>query len=139
MKDIMLITHFIGLAMAVGTGFSNLFLGIAGKDLEGKEKGEFFKRTSFLVMMGYTGITLLLVSGLYLITPYWSTLTDMPMLMAKLCFVLVLIILISIIGGLRSKAIKQNNPMLFSKIKPFGMMALLTGLIIITLAVFTFH
>ena len=105
MRDIMLITHFIGLTMALGTGFANLFLGIASAKLEPAERGKFMANTMILIRVGHTGLGLLLLSGFYLITPFWKTLGDMPVLIAKLCCVGLLVIMVSVITVFCSRVI----------------------------------
>jgi uncharacterized membrane protein len=135
----MLILHFIGLAMALGTGFANLFLGIAASRLEPAERGKFMSNTLILMRMGHTGLALLLLSGFYLIAPFWKTLGEMPLLMAKLCFVALLVIMVSIVTVLASKARQQNNPAMLMKLKPFGMLNFFIGITIVVLAVLSFH
>lgn len=139
MHDIFLIIHFIGLAMAVGTGFSNLFLASAAAKLEPAERGKFMIRTTVLVRMGQTGLGLLLISGFYLITPYWATLSGMPTLIAKLVLVGVLIVLITITSLMVKKGVKNNDPSVFAKARPLGMLTFITGLTIVVLGVLTFH
>lgn len=139
MRDLFLVLHLIGLAMAVGTGFANLFLASAAAKLEPAERGSFMAKTSILVRMGHTGLGLLILSGFYLITPYWSVLSEMPMLIAKLAVVVVQIVLVTVISLLISKAKKENNPAALMKLKPFGMAIFFLGLTIVILAVLTFH
>ncbi|HEY3429029.1 MAG TPA: hypothetical protein VGK39_00040, partial [Cyclobacteriaceae bacterium] len=76
MRDLMLILHFIGLTMSLGTGFANLFLSFAAAKLEPAERGKFMANALILMRMGHTGLGLLLISGFYLITPYWKILGD---------------------------------------------------------------
>jgi len=135
----MLITHFIGLAMALGTGFANLFLGIAASKLEPAERGKFMSNTMILIRMGHTGLGLLLLSGFYLITPYWKIVGEMPILIAKLCCVGLLVILVSIITVIAKNAQREGNPAMLMKLKPFGMINLLLGITIVVLAVLSFH
>lgn len=139
MKDLMLIIHFIGLTMALGTGFANLFLGVVAARLEPVERGKFMSNTLILIRMGHMGLALLLLSGFYLITPYWEVLGEMPMLIAKLCFVALLIILVSTITFIARKARQQNNPAMLMKLKPFGMLNFFVGITIVVLAVLSFH
>ncbi|HEV8514301.1 MAG TPA: hypothetical protein VGQ59_13560 [Cyclobacteriaceae bacterium] len=139
MHDLFLVIHFIGLAMAVGTGFANLFLAAAAAKLEPAERGSFMAKTSVLVRMGHTGLGLLILSGLYLMTPYWGVLSEMPTLITKLALVVVQIILITVISILVSKAKKENNLGSLLKLKPFGMIIFFTGITIVILAVLTFH
>src|SRR5688572_10717769 len=121
MRELMLIIHFIGLAMAVGAGFANLFLGTVASKLEPAERGSFMSKIMILGRMGQTGLGLLLLSGFGLMTPYWKVLGDMPFLIAKLSLVVVLLILVSTVLIMLNKA-KKGNPALFAKIKPLGML-----------------
>ena len=138
MRELMLITHFIGLAMALGAGFANLFLGSVASKLEPAERGSFMSKTMILGRMGQIGLGLLLLSGLYLITPYWKVLGDMPLLIAKLSFVALLLTSVSVVLFLLGKAKKQNNPAIFAKIRPLGMLNFLIGITIVILAVLAF-
>lgn len=92
-----------------------------------------------LARMGQIGFGLLLISGFYLITPYWKVLPDMPTLIAKLTFVAILLVNIAYVSSMALKAKRENNPALLAKLKPFGMVIFAMGLIIVVLAVLTFH
>jgi len=61
----MLIVHLLGLVMGLGTSFA-------------------------LSTMHHLGITMLIISGLYLMSPFWMTLNARPLLITKLILVLVL-------------------------------------------------
>lgn len=139
MRDVMLVFHFIGLAMAMGAGFSNLFLGAVAAKLEPAERGNFMSKTTVLARMGQTGLGLLLLSGFYLITPYWSTLGDRPLLVTKLSLVMVLIILVTILSIMVRKAKKQRDFSILKKVKPVGMVNFFIGIAIVVLAVLIFH
>lgn len=139
MRDLMLIVHFIGLAMALGTGFANLFLGVVASKLEPAEKGSFMSKTLILGRMGQIGLVLLILSGFYLMTPYWQALGSMPLLIIKLILVTLLVILVTIIILIVRKSKKESNPALLAKIKPFGIMNFLLGVAIVVFAVLIFH
>lgn len=139
MREIMLIIHFIGLAMGIGTSFAFMFLGIASSKMEEKESQNFILNILALRKMGYIGLTLLVISGGYLMTPYWKSLTTSPLLIAKLLLVMILFSLIGIIGAALKKAIKGDAGSHLKKIGALGKLALLTGLTIIVLAVYNFH
>ena len=139
MRDFMLFAHFIGLAMAVGTGFANLFLGAAASKLEPAERGKFMSNTMILTRMGHTGLGLLLLSGFYLITPYWKVLGEMPLLIAKLCMVGLQVILVSVLTVLARKAQRQGNPAALMKLKPIGILVFFVGLTIVVSAILSFH
>lgn len=139
MRELMLIIHFIGLAMALGTGFANLFLGIAASKLVLAEKGSFMSKTLILGRMGQIGLGLLLLSGFYLATPFWSVLGSMPLFISKLVLVSILVIVVIMISLVASNATKKGNPSLLAKIKPLGIITFLLGITIVMLAVLTFN
>lgn len=138
MRETMLILHFIGLAMALGAGFSNLFLGSVASKLEPAERGSFMSKIMILGRMGQIGLGLLVLSGLGLLTPYWKVIGDMPFLIAKLSFVVILLISVATVLILLNKAKKENNPALFGKIRPLGLLNFFLGITIVILAVLTF-
>ncbi len=139
MHDLFLFLHLIGLSMAVGTGFANLFLASAAAKLDPAERGTFMSRTMVVVRMGQIGLGLLVLSGLYLMTPYWSVLSEMPTLMAKLTCVVLVLVLVTVMTLVARKARQTNNPALLMKLKPWGMVNFFLGLTIVVLAVLTFH
>jgi uncharacterized membrane protein len=134
----MLIIHFIGLAMGIGTSFAFMFLGMKAATLEKQESIRFRINTFVLSRMGQIGLTLLVLSGGYLMTPYWKLLGSMPLLIAKLVLVLVLGAVVGIASAKAKKAAAGNTEEL-DKIRPLGMIGLLTGLAIVILAVLIFH
>lgn len=139
MRDIMLIVHFIGLAMGVGTSFAFMFLGIAASKMDKTEGQKFTINTFALSRMGHIGLGLLIISGGYLMTPYWSILPSMPLLIIKLVLVLLLIVLIGIITTAAGKVKKGETGTNMTKIRPLGQINLIIGLAIIMLAVYVFH
>lgn len=139
MREVMLILHFIGLAMGIGTSFAFMFLGIASSKMEKAEGLKFSLNALALSRMGHIGLTLLVISGLYLMTPYWKALPQMPLLIAKLVLVLVLGALIGVITSAGKKAKAGDAEAQFNKISTLGRFSLLTGLAIVILAVLIFH
>ncbi len=139
MRDVMLIIHFIGLAMGLGSSLAFMFLRIASSRMEENEARKFTLNTFALSKMGHIGLALLVISGLYLITPYWQILTSLPLLIAKLTLVVILGMLIGIISSTAKKAIKGSTDTHLKKIETFGKLAVITTLIIVVLAVYIFH
>ena len=138
MRDVFLIVHFIGLAMGIGVSFANLFLGLAMAKMPPEEAKNFALKAMALTKMGHTGLALLILSGLYLMSPYWRTLGEMPLLIAKLSLVTVLVILVSVITSAGTK-FKKGDATQLKKIKPLGRLALITSILIVILAVSVFH
>lgn len=139
MREAMLILHFIGLAMGLGTSLAHAFLGIATAKMTPEEVIKFRVHSLVLSNMGNVGIVLLVGSGLYLITPFWPVLTTMPLLIAKLTLVAILIILIILINILGKKARTGDAAAELKKMEKLGKMTLLIALAIVVLAVSVFH
>jgi hypothetical protein len=139
MREVMLIIHFIGLAMALGAGFANLFLNAVASKLEPAERGGFMSKIVILGRMGQIGLGLLILSGLSLTTPYWKVLNEMPLFIAKLSLVSLLLISVIMILFILRKAKKQGKPALLKNVKPLGMINFVIGITIVVLAVLIFR
>ena len=139
MREIMLILHLIGLVMGVGTSFAFLFLGRAAAKMEKAASEKFMLNSLSIASMGHIGITLSIISGGYLMTPFWSTLGHMPMLIAKLILVVVLLVVISIISVAAKKAKQGESEEQLKKIKNWGKISFISGLAIVVLAVLSFR
>ena len=139
MKDAMLIIHMLGLVMGLGTGFAHMFLGMATKKLPEDEQDSFQLKTIAIGMMGRIGLVMLIISGGYLMTPYWATLTQTPILMAKMGLVLTLIVLIGIMDVHGKKAKAENGGPHLAKLEVLGKIALPVGIGIVICAVLAFH
>lgn len=70
MHEALLITHFLGLALGLGTGFAMMTLGQATRDMAPADRGAFMKRAMALSRNGSVGLLLLLVSGVGLVMIY---------------------------------------------------------------------
>jgi len=137
MRETLLVFHFIGLAMGLGTSFAFMFLGFAAAKMEKSEAMQFTPKTFVLSRMGQIGFTLLVISGLLLMMPFWSTLGNSPVLVSKLILVLVLGGLLGMIGATMKKVQKgegQHVPRLIL----LGRLGLITSLTIVVLAVLNF-
>lgn len=139
MRDAMLIVHFLGLAMGLGTSFAFLFLGIKGSKLDKEEGRKFAMNSSVLGTMGHIGLTMLIISGLYLMTPFWNTLNARPLLIVKLILVLVLTITIILSSIYSNRLKKGGSASNLKKLAVLGKVSLLTAICIVLLAVLSFH
>lgn len=139
MRTAMLIVHLLGLAMGVGTSFAFFFLGRAGGKLEKEERLKFALNTFALTRMGHIGLTMLIISGFYLITPFWASLGSRPLLIAKLFLVLVLTVSVSFATIYAQRAKKGDTLSNLKKIATLGRVTLLSGISIVVLAVLIFR
>ena len=139
MREVMLIVHFLGLIMGMGTSFGFMFMGIAASKMPKEEGLKFSVQSLSLSKMGTIGIILLVLSGGYLMTPYWASLGDRPLLMAKLILVVLLIVMIIILNITAGKAKAGDAENQLKKMRGMGQVSLLIGITIVILAVLNFR
>ncbi len=139
MRDLMLIVHFLGLSMGLGTSFAFLFLGRARSKMEKEEGRKFAMNSSILSTMGHIGLSMLIISGLYLMTPFWQTLSARPLLITKLIFVLILTISVILAAIYSKRARRGNTEANLKNVAFLGKVALLSAIGVVLLAVLNFH
>lgn len=139
MRDAMLFIHFLGLIMGMGAGFASLFIAASNKDLTVEERPKFMLRLRSLGYMGLTGLALLVISGGYLATPYWSQIGAMPFFIAKLSLVVVLLVLALLMDHRWRRAVRNGGGADLKAIPGLGRLALPVGLLIVLFAVLQFH
>lgn len=141
MYKILLILHFIGLALGVGAAFANLTLGIASRKLAPEDRLKFGLHSFVLSKNGSIGLVLLLVSGIGMMllrgvgaTFAWGG----PALHAKLTLVVLLMGALGYMQVLQKRARAENGGPALAKIPTLGRAMLLLGLGIIICAVIAF-
>jgi hypothetical protein len=139
MRPTMLFLHFIGLALGTGSGFASLFLGISNKNLPKEELKPFMLKLRALGYMGLSGLILLVLSGGYLASPYWSNIGSMPFFIVKLSLVLALLILVVMMDVKWRKAIRNHGGPDLQAIPKLGRLAFPISLLIILFAVLQFR
>ncbi|EGV43357.1 DUF2269 family protein [Bizionia argentinensis JUB59] len=139
MRETMLIVHFIGLAMGLGTGFVHAFLGKTLSKMNRNEAKKFRLQIKGVSQMGSIGTILLLVSGIYLLLPFWPVLTEMPLLILKLVLFLILVILIMLINYDVRNNYKNDTENNLKRIELMGKISLVIGVLIVIVAVNVFH
>jgi len=139
MRVAMLIIHFLGLAMGLGSSFAFMFLGIAGSKMEKEEGKKFALNTFAMSKMGHIGLTMLIISGLYLMTPFWGSLASLSMLIAKLILVLILTITVILLSIYSNRAKKGETEANLKKVAALGKVSLFAAILIVLLAVLIFR
>ncbi len=139
MRESMLMVHFIGLAMGLGTSFTHAFLGKAISKMDINEAKKFRGQIKALSQMGYVGTGLLLVSGIYLLLPFWAVLPELPLLILKLALFLILVILIFLINQGAKKNLKNEAEGNLKGVELMGKLAMIIGVVIVIIAVNIFR
>ncbi|MEZ5069530.1 MAG: hypothetical protein R2751_00835 [Bacteroidales bacterium] len=139
MRNIMFMLHFLGLAMALGSSITQFYLARKSSKLDKAEARKIHIHNSQGIVLGHIGLALLLLSGGYLMTPYWKILFHEPLLMAKLSLVVVLILEISILTVRARKYREGGEGADFRKVALPARLVLGTALLIVILAVLMFE
>jgi len=141
MYDFWLILHFLGLALAVGTGFSMMTLGMATADMAPPDRGAFMRRAFALSKNGSVGLLLLIVSGVGLIL---NRGVDVVMAWGGGFFhakLTVIAILVGVFGYMQVQIRKAKSGDVAAMMRTaiIGRIMLLLGITIVILAVLAFH
>lgn len=142
MYDALLVLHFIGLALGVGTSFSMMALGIASGDMAPAERSSFMLRCSMLSKNGSIGLLLLILSGLGMLLvkgPAAMLALGGGTFHAKLGLVLVLIGFFGYMQVLTKRARQAGGGPAMATLPKVGRIMLLLSLAIVVLAVLSFH
>jgi hypothetical protein len=138
---VLLILHFLGLAMGFSVSFSNMVMGALINKAAPGEKPVLARFPPAITRVGDIGLVLLWLSGLGLLFFKWgglSSLGDLPWTFhLKLTLVVILTGLIGFIHSLQRKAM-QGDEAAAARIQAAGKAAFLTAVTIVVLAVVSF-
>ncbi len=142
MLDFLLILHFIGLALGVGTGFAMLTLGLATADMPPADRGAFMRRASVLTRNGAIGLALLILSGVGLVllrgvaeVMAWGG----PMFHVKLTLVVIMIGVFGYLQVLLRQSRSANGAAAAARIPIVSRVMLVLGVSVVVFAVLAFH
>jgi uncharacterized membrane protein len=141
MFQTLLVFHFLGLALGVGTGFAMMALGKASEDLPTEERTKFMLRAMVLSKNGSIGLLLLILSGLGMMAlkGFGAVLAwGGGLFHAKLTLVVVMMGVLGYMQVLAKKVRLAGGGPLMAKLPKAGATMLLLGIAVVTLAVFAF-
>ena len=141
MLDLLLILHFLGVALGVGTGFAMMALGMSTKDMAPADRAAFMRRASVVGVNGSIGLLFLIVSGVGLlmtrgldVVMAWGG----GMFHVKLTLVAILIGVFGYMQVLLRK-FKSGDAAAAARLPTVSKIMLLLGVAIIIAAVLAFH
>jgi uncharacterized membrane protein len=139
---VLLMAHFVGLALAVGASFAHLTLRRASADLPPAERTQFRLRALSLSKNGSIGLAVLLVSGLgmfFMRGPGATMAAGGPAFHAKLTLVVILIGVFGYSQVLGKRAREAGGGPALAKLPTLGTALALLGVAIIIAAVIAFQ
>ncbi len=138
MRNPMLIIHLLSVVMFVGAALSAFVLSKVANKFDSQFKLAINRALLSLNYLGKTGLTLLVITGGYLMTPYWKALGVMPLLVTKLSVVVILIVVLVLLSIKAKKAKKQPGDSTFGAVNKLNAVNLFLGVATIILAVLVF-
>ena len=139
MKQILLIIHFIGMAMALGASFSSFFVSMTLSKYPKDEAIAMAKKNLVLIYLAKTGLVLLIGTGLKLMMPYMSAMKEMPWFHTKLTLVFLLLINLIVMAIFSKKAKAEGGEKFLPRIKLMSIFSMIFGISIIVCAVMNFR
>jgi uncharacterized membrane protein len=137
----LLFFHFIGLAMGVGTGFANLALGMAMKDVPPEERVKVALRNLVLSRNGSIGLLLLILSGIGMTLSRGVAATFAwggPAFHLKLTLVVLMIGTLGYMQALIARVKRDNGGPAMAKLPVVGRVMFFIGLGVVLAAVVAF-
>jgi len=139
--QVLLVLHFVGLAMGLSVSFANIVMsGLIAKAAPA-EKGILGRFPPVMGRLGHFGLALLWISGLGLVQFKWGGFGNMGSLPWQFHAKLTLVILLSGLVGYLSAQQRKMAPgdtAAMAKLQKFGKLAFVTALAIIVFAVLAF-
>ncbi|MBK9239640.1 MAG: hypothetical protein IPL75_05145 [Acidobacteria bacterium] len=142
MLDFLLILHFIGLALGVGTGFAMLTLGLSTADMAPADRGAFMRRASVITRNGAIGLTLLILSGVGLVMARGVQMVMAwggPMFHVKLTLVAIMIGVFGYLQVLLRQSRSADGAAAAARIPLVSRVMLVLGVSVVVFAVLAFH
>jgi hypothetical protein len=138
-NQVVLILHFIGLAMGMSVTFGNIvMMGLIARAAPG-EKVVLARFPPAISKVGRAGLAILWVTGATMLYTRWNGLSGMPwQFHVKLTGVVLLTITVAYLTYLEGQVRRGNNAVA-AQMETFGKLASLSALVAIIFAVLTFN
>jgi hypothetical protein len=141
-RQLLLILHFMGLAMGFSVSFANMVIGSMAAKAAPSDRAVMARIPPAMTRVGDIGLVLLLVSGLWMMFSYYGGFDAFSLLgwpfHVKITLVIVLLGLIGFIHSLMRKA-QSGDVSAAALIPKVGRVAFLTAVTIVVMAVLAFN
>ena len=138
-NKILLMIHFVGLAMGLAVGFANIAMAAVMSKAAPPEKAILGRFPLVMSKVGKIGLVLLWVTGVTMVYTRWAGFSSMLWtFQAKLTAVILLTIVIGYISMLE-KRIKKGDQSALVRIQKVGKVAFALALVAVVFAVLTFN
>jgi len=139
MKEVMLIIHELGLVITIGSSLFFLIIKNSLKLAFDQDAVAFQKISSKFRKSTYLGLLIMIISGGYLMTPYWAHFAQMPMIHIKMTIVIIWLLTLAVLG-MTTKSVKQkSHEKYFSRLVLIHILSVLYGILVVIIATISFH
>jgi hypothetical protein len=136
---ILLMLHFIGLAMGLAVGFANMTMAALISRAAPPEKAILGRFPLAMTRVGNIGLAILWVTGLTMVFTRWDGFGTLPpMFHIKLTAVILLTIMVGYIHYLKMR-LRKGDATAITRIQTVGKVSFVLALIAIIVAVLTFN
>lgn len=139
---ILLVFHFLGLAMGLSVSFSNMVMGSLIAQAAPAEKGVLGRFPPMMAKVGNIGLAFLWLSGLGLVQFKWGGFSSIGSMPWQFHMKLLLVVILSgLVGFLQAQARKltPGDTAGMARLQMFGKVAFATAVTIVILAVWAFE
>ncbi|HKW15453.1 MAG TPA: hypothetical protein VJS69_13285 [Candidatus Krumholzibacteria bacterium] len=138
-NKILLMLHFIGLAMGLSVPFANIIMAALMSKAQAPEKAVLGRFPLAMSKVGKIGLALLWATGITMVFTRWSGFSTLPRtFMFKLTAVVLLTITVGYISLLETR-VKKGDMAALARIQTAGKIAFALGITAIIFAVLTFN
>jgi len=139
MKSIMLIFHFLGLVISLGSMITFLVMRRSCSKVSSSESDYLLQNVRRFLRMSHIGLGIMFITGGYLMTPYWGSLAEMPLLHIKFSVFLLWFGTLIALSIYTKKAIKSQIKLCDPRIGFLSLISVSFGVIAVIMAVSQFH
>ncbi|MBI5707326.1 MAG: hypothetical protein HZC36_10100 [Armatimonadetes bacterium] len=136
---ILVVMHFIGMAMGYAVSIANIVMSVLMSRVEAMDRAILGKFPPMMSTVGTAGLGVLWVTGIALVFTKWQGFTMLPSTFwYKLGAVVCLTVTVAIIHRLQ-RLVRTQGPSALPKLQAAGKVATVFALVSLILAVFTFR
>ena len=135
----MLIFHFLGLVMSLGSMVAFLVMRRSCSKVSSTESDYLLQNVRRFLRMSHIGLGIMLITGGYLMTPYWSALAEMPLLHIKFTIFALWYGTLIALSIYTKKAAKSQIKLCNPRIGFLSIVSILFGILAVVLAVSQFQ
>ncbi len=139
MRSTMLIFHFLGLALSLGSMITFLVMRRSCSKVTNSESEHLLRNTKSVLRLSHIGLGVMFISGGALMTPYWANLAHMPFLHIKFTIFVLWYATLLALSIYTRKARKSELKLCNPRIGFLSYVSILLGIIAISMGVMQFQ